>query len=128
MVAAEGSVAVSVDGAGGFVGLQSLTQLGKWSVNVNTNSGTTHTLDFIFSGCIPFPGCLGSNDPVSALLVDPNWVVASPGATLDTIPESVLFADGGAAPNTAIPEPASLLLLGTGLLSVLGAGRRKLLV
>ena len=125
-MAAEGSVAVALNGFGIFAGPQSLTQLGNFSVTVA--AGTTNTLDFIFTGCISYPACSSSNEPVYGLLVDPDWSPALPGTPLDTIPESVLFADGGIAPSSAMPEPGSLLLLGTGLLGVVGAARRKLLV
>jgi hypothetical protein len=124
-MAAEGPVAVALNGFGNFGGLQSLTQLGNFSVTVA--AGTTNTLDFIFTGCISYPACSSSNEPVYGLLVDPNWSPALPGTPLDTIPESVLFADGGVAPSSAMPEPGSLLLLGTGLLGVMGAARRRLL-
>jgi PEP-CTERM motif len=127
-LAAEGSVGVALDGFGGFAGPQSLTRLGKFSVTGAGVAGT-NTLDFIFTGCISYPACTGSNDPVYGLLVDPNWSPALPGTPLDTIPESVLFADGGAAPVISrTPEPGSLLLFGTGLLWIVGAARRKLLV
>lgn len=126
-MAAEGPVAVALNGFGNFGGLQSLTQLGNFSVTVA--AGTTNTLDFIFTGCISYPTCSGSGEPVYGLLVDPNWSPALPGTPVDTIPESVLFADGGVAPmNSNVPEPGSLLLLSTGLLGLMGAARRKLLV
>jgi PEP-CTERM motif len=124
-MAAEGPVAVALNGFGNFAGPQSLTQLGNFSVTVA--AGTTNTLDFIFTGCISYPACTGSNDPVYGLLVDPNWSPALPGTPLDTIPESVLFADGGAAPViSSTPEPASFFLMGSGLLAMGGILRRRI--
>jgi PEP-CTERM motif len=124
-MAAEGSVAVALNGSGIFAGPQSLTQLGQFSVT--EAAGTTNTLDFIFTGCISYPGCHSSNEPVYGLLVDPNWSPALPGTPLDTIPESVLFADGGVAPpSSTTPEPASFLLMGSGLLAMGGILRRRI--
>jgi len=135
-MAAEGSVGVALDGFGNFAGPQSLTQLGNFSVTVKT-TGTTQTLDFIFTGCLSFPSCgnvgpgpfpvlpPGFFDPVYALLVDPSWSLAAPGTPLDAIPESVLFADAGVAPSSAAPEPPALIMLGSGLLSLAVFLRRR---
>jgi hypothetical protein len=120
-MAAEGPVAVALNGFGYFAGPQSLTQLGQFSVTVA--AGTTNTLDFIFNG-----GCIGyDNCQTAGLLVDPTWSLAAPGTPLDTIPESVLFADGGVAPpSSTTPEPASFLLMGSGLLAMGGILRRRI--
>jgi hypothetical protein len=86
-LAANGSVGVAVDGVGTFLGVESLTSLGNFSVTVPFNPATTsHTLDFVFNGCNPFPACSGSNDPVSALLVDPSWSLSPPPAPHSTQP------------------------------------------
>lgn len=124
-MAAEGQVAVALNGVGVFAGPQSLTSLGNFSVTAA--SGTTNTLDFIFTGCLLFPSCASSDDPVGGLLVDPSWSPALPGTPLDTIPESVLFADAGVSPSgpTTTPESGSFLLLGTGLLSLAVFLRRR---
>jgi hypothetical protein len=45
-IAANGPVAVALNGFGNFGGLESTTQLGNFSVTMA--SGTTNTLDFIF--------------------------------------------------------------------------------
>ena len=121
-MAAEGSVAVALNGVGVFAGPQSLTSLGNFSVTAS--SGTTNNLDFIFTGCLSFPSCSANGEPVAGLLVDPSWSIAAPGTPLDTIPESVLFADKGFAPSST-PEPPALILLGSGLLSLAIFLRRR---
>ena len=122
-MAAEGSVAVALNGSGIFAGPQSLTQLSQFSVT--EAAGTTNTLDFIFTGCISYPSCGANGEPVAGLLVDPSWSMAAPGTPPDTIPESVLFADAGVAPSSTTPEPPALIMLGSGLLSLVLLVRRR---
>lgn len=143
-LAANGPVSAAVDGAGGYLGenfstaADSAFSLTNVSVNDPTAPGVScgaticlNTLDFIFTGCTDWPACSATYsydpdlmEPLSELYVDPTWTTAAPGAPLDDIPESVLIANGGAAPASS-PEPGSLLLIGAGLLGVAGALRRK---
>ncbi len=150
-VAANGPVAVAVDGLGAYIaGTVStaastpiLCTLGGGSPGtacsfaVNTPIITSvpmncdgvvcqNFLDFVFTGCVDWPSCSASYDtdvpepllePVSELYDDPSWVTAPPGTPLEPISESVLLANGGAAPS-AIPEPSSLILLAGGLAGV----------
>jgi len=104
-LAADGQVAVAIDGVGGYLGPESLTALGYFSIAVQPSSATVHTLDFIFTGCAAYPVCSGGLDePVTALLVtEASWSLAPEGTTLDTVPEATLVANGGVEPVTASP-------------------------
>jgi hypothetical protein len=135
-VAAEGSVSVFLDGFGNYIlGPTSLTSLSPIldasgnAISFSAVAGANY-LDFVSSGCDSYPVCLGNYDqPVSALLVDPSWVPALPGAIIADVPESDAIADGGVAPTStsALPEPNSILFLGTSLLALAGMDvlRRK---
>jgi hypothetical protein len=126
-VAAEGSVSVFLDGLGNYIlGPTTLTSLspivdpGGKAISFSANAGNNY-LDFVFSGCDSFPACTANADePVSALLVDPSWVPALPGAIIADVPEANAIADGGVAPNSiATPEPSYSGLLGAALLALL---------
>jgi hypothetical protein len=127
-VAAEGSVSVFLNGFGNYIlGPTSLTSLspivdptGKL-ITFSANAGANY-LDFVFSGCDSFPACSANPDePVSALLVDPSWVPALPGAIVSDVPEADAIADGGVAPNSiTTPEPSSFLFLVASLFLMVG--------
>jgi hypothetical protein len=126
-LAANGSVAVFLDGVGKYLGNQSLTVLNPFSFSANAVSGSNY-LDFIFNGCLTYPACTGTFDPVVGLLVDPQYVPAPPGITLDNVLEADAIANGGVSPNGGTtPLPAALPLFATGLgaLGLLGWRRKR---
>jgi len=132
-VAAEGSVAVFLDGLGNYIlGPTTLTSLSPIvdpsgnAISFSANAGVNY-LDFVFSGCDSFPACTANPDePVSALLVDPSWVPALPGAIIANVSEANAIADGGVAPvTTATPEPSSFLFLGASLLALVSTKRLR---
>jgi hypothetical protein len=132
-VAAEGSVAVFLDGLGNYIlGPTTLTSLSPIvdpqgdAISFSANAGVNY-LDFVFSGCVSFPACSANPDePVSALLVDPSWVPALPGAIIANVSEANAIADGGVAPiTTATPEPSSFLFLGASLLALVSTKRLR---
>jgi hypothetical protein len=132
-VAAEGSVSVFLDGFGNYIlGPTTLTSLSPIvdpsgnAISFSANAGVNY-LDFVFSGCVSFPACSANSDePVSALLVDPSWVPALPGAIIANVSEANAIADGGVAPvTTATPEPSSLLFLSASLLALASTKRLR---
>jgi hypothetical protein len=126
-VAAEGSVSVFLNGLGNYIlGPTSLTAPSPivnpqgQAISFSANAGGNY-LDFVFSGCLSPPACSTINpfDPVSALLVDPSWVPALPGAVIADVPEADAIADYGVAPTSiATPEPRGFLFLGISLLAL----------
>jgi hypothetical protein len=151
-ISAEGYVATALgqlpgEGYGGYLGngggptLFNTASATSFSMTYYALNGGNY-LDFIFTGCdsynpgLPYPGALiagycnptgNYNEPITALYVDPSWTIAAPGTPVSDISESVLIADGGVAPASAVPEPNNLLLLATSLLvmSAMDVLRRK---
>jgi hypothetical protein len=126
--AANGPVSVSVDGLGGFLGVGSInTEIqfpsGAQALGFAVNAGENE-LDFIFSGCnVPSPtGCFGTDEPISALLIDPTFTTAPPGTPIASIPEAQLVAAGGAQ---VAPEPGYYGVLAVCIAGLLFAARRR---
>src|SRR5665213_2385426 len=83
-------------------------------------SGPTVSYDYDGSGAGTF--LVGTMPGLNASFTDPN--TAQHGDSQDNL-NNRLYSIQATAVTSPIPEPSSLILLGTGLVSLMGAGRRK---
>ena len=81
-------------------------------------------------GLNPDPGGLASEDPVSVDLLDWGAVGATGNMVLvfeQTTMNHNTVTTFDESQSSAVPEPASMFLVGTGLIAIAGIGRKKLL-
>lgn len=112
--------------ANGHVILSNLSSTGNDPISGSGGAGCLTD-----AGCLSFEGVLAAQDPLTALYPDPIARVtfddSASGGSNDLLFGNIKYAPLGTAlqaPPAVTPEPPGLILLGTGLVSLVCLGRR----